>query len=196
MIGGIEMEDMSEYINKTNIFKYFKIIDNKNLKLIFLLFFQCVFFINCISDKNDSVFQENALREYSIIINEKNEFQKKRFDYNGYSSEGGHFFAYYNKSNNLVFIELFIFGERGRAEYNILPLNDNNFFIIETEYSYNKSIFEDVVGDYEIIKTVEKKYLIQDKKNYDITNETVVINDSYLEELIDDIFYEINLSDH
>lgn len=79
-----------------------------------------------------------AIRDqYQNIKNALPGMTAHEHDLAGYSSEGGVCIAYRDGEQNLRYIEVFFFGESGKATYEFYLANGQPFFIFATDYRYN-----------------------------------------------------------
>ena len=136
--------------------------------IILVLLTSCIQNSIQISDKtgdttNGKLPEKKSIEKQENIRKDPEDYTELQFDFNGYSTEGGLIFAYFNKLKSLVYFEVYIFGEYGKVVYRFDLIDANTIAVIEKEYAYENSIAESE-GDIKIISQKESKYMLKNKK--------------------------------
>jgi hypothetical protein len=126
--------------------------------------------------------------EFETLIARKESFQRNQVDFNGYSSQGGLLYVYYD-NGVLQYFTLYLLSERGKTVFNFYPLGNRDVFIIREQNFYEKSIYE---GPVNIIEKNEDNFLIKDGIEYDVTTD-IKKTDGGNKKLIDIIFNMLGL---
>jgi hypothetical protein len=134
----------------------------------------------------DFIFDESniLLIENINIVSKYNvdTFRKEVGSRMGYSTEGGHVDKYYS-GGTIKVINLFLYGEYGRIEYNFYYINTNEYFLIIKDYRYAKHLFS-----YLHKQPETGEYLFDDEG---FEKDTTIKHETYLENA-HDIFQIIN----
>ncbi len=88
--------------------------------------------------------------------------RRVQYDFNGYSSQGGLVFAYFDGAS-LKYFEIYLLGERGKVTIRFDIEDTNRIAVTRTEYDYDKSIYE---GDTTIVAQRETKGYLESGTEY------------------------------
>lgn len=89
--------------------------------------------IQCIND--------NITRYFHNYYNDNKNYTHTNSDFFGFSSQGGTVEGYF-KDEKLKRMTMLLYGEMGKSEYNCYIIDDNNAYIIITNYEYDKPFDE------------------------------------------------------
>ena len=160
----------------------------KELKRIFFICILFIIIVSYLQSQNiDKKTVQQIMNEFDLLYDKKSIFRRDNIDFNGYSSQGGILYSYYNGSI-LQFLTLYLYSERGKTELRIYPIEKKLIFLTKIESFYEGSIFEEPVN---ISRKEEKNFIIEDKTEYDVTSDIKIIDTNYLIELITKIFQTI-----
>ncbi len=146
-----------------------EVIMNQMKKMVSFFSFMVIVILGIISCNNTSTY-------YSILVGEEitnaelEQYTKEEKDFNGYSSQGGILYEYKEKEK-IVARVVYSFGEMGKVKYTFEEKPNGMVFIVESIYTYDKSIYD---GDVEIVYTDTSKYVLHKGKVYHLVNKKVV----------------------
>lgn len=115
--------------------------------------------ILCVSCMHTNLAAQENLTNESTDTKQEN-YERKEYDFYGYSTEGGRLDVYFTKNNTIAYFEIELMGEQSKVLFKFELIDSKTISILEKRYEYAQSIYESG-GDIEIISQKNTKYILK-----------------------------------
>jgi len=156
----------------------------KRFFIIFMAFLLFTIDLFSLSKMEQNKIKNKIIRFLKNINTQNDSYSKKETELEGFSSEGGVINSYYDNNDNLIYIDVWIFGEMGKVNEKYYLADDNLIYIEVDEWDYPQAF------DVENAKKTSNYYIINNNATYVINKEIVIYN------LYDDNYYLDSLKNY